>query len=98
VAGRDLQIQRVIDCLATGGFSLKYVAKSGAPPPDKATADGETMSCLGLSWDPAEDTLSIEIDPLVIKKRVKGIRGVHGYQKEGQRNKRGTSTSNQKRN
>jgi hypothetical protein len=75
-ADRDLQIQQVIDCLATGGFGLKYIAKSGEATPERATTDGETMSCFGLSWYPAEDTLSIEIDPLVIKTRVKGIRGV----------------------
>jgi hypothetical protein len=73
---RENQIQQVSECLRTGGFGLKYVAKSGEPPPEEATADNETMSCLGHSWDPVNDTLSLEVDPMVIKKKVKGIKGI----------------------
>jgi hypothetical protein len=75
-ADRQSQLQQVSECLKTGGFGLKYVAKSGEPPPEEATADGETMSCLGHSWDPVNDTLLLEIDPMVVKKRVKGIKGI----------------------
>ena len=58
LAERDEQISQTQQCLAKGGFKLKFVAKSGSPPPPNASSDGETVGCLGLKWNTLADTLS----------------------------------------
>ena len=34
---------------------MKYVAKSGEKPPDKASSDGISMKVLGYKWEPEKD-------------------------------------------
>ena len=55
----DEQITRTTECLKAGGFSMKYIARSGEPPPAKASTDGRNIGCLGLLWDTQQDTLTL---------------------------------------
>jgi hypothetical protein len=73
---RDKQIDQSVECLAKGGFGLKYVAKSEESPPEKATADGTSITCLGLSWDTGEDTLALDVNQMTVRKKVKGMKGI----------------------
>jgi hypothetical protein len=67
-----LQVKQTEDCLKHGGFSLKYVARSGYKPPPKASNDGKTVGCLGLAWNTEEDTLSLAFSEDFFIKRLKG--------------------------
>ena len=68
----EQQIKQTEDCLKHGGFSLKYVARSGHKPPPKASSDGRTVGCLGLAWNTEEDTLSLAFSEDFFIKRLKG--------------------------
>jgi len=46
---REQQIIDTNECLLAGGFTMKYVAHSGDPPPEKASKDGTHVGCLGLA-------------------------------------------------
>jgi hypothetical protein len=70
------QIQDTEDCLKHGGFSLKYVAKSGHEPPLKASCDGKTVGCLGLAWNTIDDTLSLAFNEEFFIKRLKGQKSI----------------------
>ena len=72
----DIQISQVSDCLAKGGFSMKFVARSGLPPPAKASADGTHVSCLGLQWDTEKDLMSLGCGPMVLQHKVRGKKGI----------------------
>lgn len=51
---------------------MKFVARSGEPPPDKSSSDGVTVGCLGMSWNPLLDTLSLAYDESFFLKKLKG--------------------------
>jgi hypothetical protein len=68
----ESQILQTQECLKAGGFSLKYVARSGQKPPSKASANGTSVGCLGLSWNTEEDTLSLAFNEDFFLKRLKG--------------------------
>ena len=51
---------------------MKYIARSGEPPPPKASVDGAHVSCLGLSWNTEEDTLALGFNEDFFLKRFKG--------------------------
>ena len=51
---------------------MKYIAKSGEPPPPKASVDGVHISCPGLSWNTEEDTLALGFKEDFFLKRFKG--------------------------
>ena len=68
----ETQIQQTQDCLKAGGFSLKYVAKSGEKPPAKASVDGKNVGCLGLAWNTQADTLSLAFNEDFFLKKLKG--------------------------
>ena len=70
--GRDEQIQAVEEVLKRGGFSLKFVVKSGEKPSEKASTDGESLKLLGYKWDSKADILSPGIGELNLNKKVKG--------------------------
>jgi hypothetical protein len=55
---RELQIQACTKLLGSGGFSLKFVARSGCAPCNKASADGHSMKMLGYVWVPETDKFS----------------------------------------
>jgi hypothetical protein len=46
---REAQIRETSCALSAAGFSMKFVAKSGDPPPADASSDGATIGCLGIS-------------------------------------------------
>ena len=47
-----------------GGFANKFVCKSGEPPCEKASADGEVVKLLGYDWRPVEDTYALSFSNL----------------------------------
>ena len=69
---RDAQVQQCSDLLASGGFSLKFVAKSGENPCEKASSNGESLKMLGYRWTPREDTLSPGISEMNFNKKIRG--------------------------
>jgi hypothetical protein len=62
LSARESQIEQTERCLKEGGFSIKFVARSGGPPPTKASTDGLVVGCLGLAWDTAKDELSPQLE------------------------------------
>ena len=48
---REEQITQTMQVLDSGGFSVKFIAWSGHPPPDGSSSDNCTVGCLGLTWD-----------------------------------------------
>ena len=60
------------EVLKRGGFSLKFVVRSGDKPSDKASSDGETMKLLGYKWDPEKDDLSPGLGELNLNKKRRG--------------------------
>jgi cation transport regulator ChaB len=60
---RDIQIKEAEHVLGSGGFSMKFVAKSGCLPPPDASADGKTVGCLGVTWDTQQDIFKPSILP-----------------------------------
>lgn len=71
-AEREKQIMQTESVLGAGGFSLKFIARSGLAPPEGASADGCTVGCLGVSWDTAQDLLSPGIKGMNLKKKIRG--------------------------
>jgi hypothetical protein len=69
---RDAQIQQTEECLSTAGFSLKFFAKSGEPPPGGASSDGISVRCLGLTWNTRDDTMGLAHQPMNLNKKVRG--------------------------
>ena len=69
---RDRQIHAVQEVLKLGGFSLKFIVRSGEKPSEKASPDGETMKLLGYKWDPIEDELSPGLGELNLNKKTRG--------------------------
>ena len=72
----DEQISQTTECLKAGGFSMKYIARSGEPPPAKASTDGRNIGCLGLLWDTQQDTLTLGFNEEFFLKRFKGHKKV----------------------
>lgn len=68
ISGRDDQIKAIEEVLKRGGFTLKFVVKSGEKPCDKASSDGETLKLLGYKWDSELDSLG----ELNLNKKVRG--------------------------
>ena len=56
---RDSQISHTKQVLAKGGFSLKYLVKSGVPPDEAASVDGATIKLLGYDYQTVPDLLSL---------------------------------------
>ena len=72
--GREEQIESCRELLESAGFKLKFVARSGHPPCEKASSDGTLMKMLGYTWGPVKDTLSPGISELNFNKRLRGAR------------------------
>ena len=72
MAGRDEQIQAGEEVLKRGGFSLKFVVKSGEKPSEKASSDRESLKLLGYKWDSEPDILSPGIGELNLNNKVRG--------------------------
>ena len=69
---REEQIRQAQIVLGSGGFSMKFVARSGHPPPAGSSSDGRTVGCLGLTWDTAQDQLSPSILSMNLQKKIRG--------------------------
>jgi hypothetical protein len=73
-AEREQQIKDVTAVLGKGGFSLKFIVRSGHPPDEKASPDGETVKLLGYKYDTEKDLLSPTFNELNLNKKVRGAR------------------------
>ena len=60
------------EVLKRGGFSLKFVVKSGERPSEKASSVGESLKLLGYKWDSEPDILSPGLGELNLNKKVRG--------------------------
>ena len=69
---REEQILQTEQVLSSGGFSVKFIARSGQPPPDGSSSDGHTVGCLGLSWETARDHLRPSIASMNLQRKVRG--------------------------
>ena len=72
VEARDSQTSKVVDLLARAGFKLKFIARSGEKPCDKASEDGETMRVLGYVWTPEQDFFAPGMGELNFNHKVRG--------------------------
>ena len=68
------QILEIKDALKHGGFSLKYVVKSGSKPCPEASSDGESLKILGYVWKPEEDILQPGFGELNFNKKKRGAK------------------------
>ena len=73
-AEREEQIEQSKLVLDRGGFSLKYIIRSGEAPPDKASNDGSTVKMLGYRYETEADTLSLGFRELNMNKKVRGAK------------------------
>ena len=71
---RETQILQVQQILQKGGFSLKYVIRSGEDPDPKATTDGSSTKLLGYKWETKEDVLKLGFTELNLNKKVRGAK------------------------
>ena len=71
---RESQISAVEEVLKRGGFSLKFIVRSGEKPSEKASPDGECMKLLGYKWDSEKDDLSPGLGELNLNKKTRGER------------------------
>jgi len=74
VRERETQINQVQQILKRGGFSLKYIVRSGEDPDPSATTDGTSTKMLGYKWEPKEDVLRLGLSELNLNKRVRGAK------------------------
>ena len=74
VKDREVQINQGQQILKKGGFSLKYVIRSGEDPDPKATTDGTSTKMLGYKWETKEDILKLGLTDLNLNKRVRGAK------------------------
>ena len=71
---REKQIESCRELLASGGFSLKFVAKSGEVPCEKASKDRENMKLLGYYWAPEKDMLAPGVAELNFNAKIRGAK------------------------
>ena len=71
---RAAQIIQAKDLLGQGGFSLKFVAKSGENPPPEASSDGESLKILGYKWFSKADKLGLGFEEINFNKRQRGAK------------------------
>ena len=71
---RELQIQQTRQALSLGGLSMKFVAKSGEPPPPEASSDGISTKLLGYRWEPVKDILTPGFSELNFHSKVRGAK------------------------
>ena len=74
VTARETQIHQVERILEKGGFSLKYIVRSGEDPDPKATSDGVTTKLLGYKWETKEDVLRLGFTELNLNRKVRGAK------------------------
>ena len=69
---RDTQVSESEYVLGNGGFSLKYVVRSGEDPCEEASNDGKTVSVLGYNWATKEDILRPTFKEINFNKKSRG--------------------------
>ena len=70
----ESQILELTDALSQGGFSLKYVVRSGHKPCSEASNDGESLKILGYKWKPENDDLYPGFGELNFNKKRRGAK------------------------
>lgn len=76
---REEQIHAVRSVLGMGGFSLKFIVRSGVAPDEKASADGKTVKLLGYKYNPEEDMLSPSFSELNMNKKIRGAKRANPF-------------------
>ena len=71
---REAQIKDTKATLGKGGFKMKFIVRSGEPPCEKASEDGETVKLLGYKYAPERDIISPGFAELNMNKKVRGVR------------------------
>ena len=71
---RDDQIKSCRELLSSAGFALKFVAKSGEIPCEKASKDRTNMKLLGYFWAPEKDLLSPGVAELNFNRKIRGAK------------------------
>ena len=71
---REIQINQEQEILKRGGFSLKYVVRSGEDPDPKATAEGTSTKMLGYKWETKDVILKLGLSELNLNKRIRGAK------------------------
>ena len=68
------QCQDVKTVLESAGFTMKFLALSGHDPPEKASADGESIGTLGLKWKPKKDVFYLGLGEINFNKKYRGAK------------------------
>ena len=86
---RNLASDGLQSTLAVSRMAVKAVTKSGERPDERVSADQRTVNVVGYVWDPLLDTLSLDIKPLFLGKKIRGRRppAVEGDVKSALRSK-----------
>lgn len=69
---RDLTADSLEKTLGLGSMHVKAITKSGLPPPDDVTADGESVGVVGYKWYTELDILKLDIKPTTLSKAKRG--------------------------
>ena len=73
------QVSQVKSALGKGGFSLKYIVKSGEKPCEEASSDGESLKILGYKWKPETDLMSPGFEELNFNKKRRGAKKPNAF-------------------
>lgn len=72
--GREKIIDELQKVLPLGGFKLKMVTRSGEPPDEKASGDGERSSFGGYAWKCVADTMMYKAGELNFNVKRRGFK------------------------
>ena len=70
----EQQITQTTTCLASGGFSLKYIVKSGAPPTEETGSTDSAIRVLGYKWETESDNLMCGFKEINFQKKKRGAK------------------------
>ena len=73
------QIRQVKDALGQGGFTLKYVVKSGEKPCAEASGNGVSLKILGYIWKPEDDIMFPGFEELNFNKKKRGAKKPNAF-------------------
>ena len=68
----EAKARSIVKVLAKAGMSVKAVTKSGEPPSEEVSADGQHVGVVGMLWDPEADNLKLDIKELFFGKAQRG--------------------------
>ena len=71
---RDSAADGLEETLAVSKMGVKAITKSGEDPCERVSADLKTVNVVGYVWEPAADTLRLDIKPLFLGKKIRGRR------------------------